>query len=420
MQKTNPINTMSLDAWLVLLENRHQHEIQLGLERVKTVADRVGLCHLNACVIAVAGTNGKGSTVAALSAIYHAAGKRVGCYTSPHLLVFNERVCVNKTPITDEDLCTAFEVIEQARGEIHLTYFEMTTLAALYHFKLHALDVVILEVGMGGRLDATNIIHADLAIITTIDLDHQEYLGDTIESIGHEKAGILKANQLFVYADFAPPISVLEQAHALNIDAMCLGRDYAYHAVGDILSITSKTGACIQLHRPGLHLNAAVAAIIASDLLRGVLPVTDLQWDEAMRVVALNGRQQVISGPVTTVLDVAHNPQAALLLADFLRDFERQGKVHAVFSGLKDKDLCGLIRPMVECVDFWYLATLSGKRAASEALLQSALQIETGAYAPCFSCPEDAFNTAKQQANPGDLIVVYGSFLMISAVMAVD
>ena len=409
---------MSLDAWLVLLENRHPHEIQLGLTRVKTVADRLGLCHLNACVIAVAGTNGKGSTVAALDAIYHAAGLRVGCYTSPHLLAFNERICVNQSPITDEHLCAAFEVIEEARGEIHLTYFEMTTLAALYHFKLCALDVVILEVGMGGRLDATNIIDADLAIITTIDLDHEAYLGDTIEAIGYEKAGILKAHQLFVYADDSPPASVLEQAHGLNIAPICLGRDYAYHAAGDRLFITSGAGVRIELHRPRLHLNAAVAAIIASDLLRGVLPVTRLQWDQAMRMVVLNGRQHVIPGPVMMVLDVAHNPQAALLLATFVRSFEGIKKIHAVFSGLKDKDLCGLIRPMVDCVDRWYLAKLSGKRGSSEAMLQSALQAEAGISAPCFASPEEALDVARQKANPGDLIVVYGSFLMISAVMA--
>ncbi|HBI21316.1 MAG TPA: bifunctional tetrahydrofolate synthase/dihydrofolate synthase, partial [Legionella sp.] len=398
----NLIKPMSLDAWLVLLENRHQHEIQLGLTRVKQVADRLGLCHLNTCVITVAGTNGKGSTVAALEAIYHVAGMRVGCYTSPHLLAFNERICVNQAPITDENLCAAFDVIEKARGEIDLTYFEMTTLAALYHFKWCALDVVILEVGMGGRLDATNIIDADLAIITTIDLDHEAYLGDTIEAIGYEKAGILKADQLFVYADYSPPASVLEQAHALNIYPICLGRDYAYHAAADRLSITSDAGLNIQLYRPGLHLNAAAAAIIASDLLRGVLPVTDLQWDKAMRMVGLTGRQQIIPGPVMTVLDVAHNPQAALLLAEFVRSFDRRGKVHAVFSGLKDKDLCGLIRPMVGCVDFWYLAILTGKRGSSETLLQSALQAETGTKAPCFSSPELAFHVAKQQANPGD------------------
>lgn len=420
MQQTNPINTRPLDAWLVLLENRHQHEIQLGLSRVKAVADRLALCRLDACVITVAGTNGKGSTVAALDAIYHAAGKRVGCYTSPHLLAFNERICVNQTPISDDDLCAAFEIIEQARGEIHLTYFEITTLAALYHFKRCDLDVVILEVGMGGRLDATNIIDANLVIITTIDIDHQEYLGDTIEAIGHEKAGVLKANQRFIYADLAPPNSVLAQAEALNIPVICLGRDYAYQATQDMLSITTDSGARIELHRPTLHLNAAVAAIIASDLLRGVLPVTHIQWDEAMRSVTLKGRQQVFPGPVTKVFDVAHNPQAALLLSEFIQGIQGCGKVHAVFSGLKDKDLCGLIRPLVGCVDFWYLATLKGKRAASEAQLQSALQAETGAAAPCFSRPEDAFHMAQCKVNPGDLIVVYGSFLMISAVMAIS
>ena len=419
MLKMSLINTTPLDEWLALLENRHLQEIQLGLERVKTVAERLVLCHLEACVIAVAGTNGKGSTVAALEAIYLAAGYQVGCYTSPHLLVFNERICVNKSPITDEDLCAAFAIIEQARGETHLTYFEMTTLAALYHFKSHALDVVILEVGMGGRLDATNSIDAHLSIITTVDLDHQEFLGDTIEHIGFEKAGILKPGQQFIYADRSPPVSVMEQARALSIPAICFGRDYSYSATENMLTIVLPTGDAVQLHRPSIHLNAAAAAIVASDLLRGVLPVSVLQWNEAMRAVAILGRQHVVPGSITTVYDVAHNPQAVELLAGFIARLQTIGKVHAVFSGLKDKDLCGLIRPLLTCVDFWYLATLTGKRSASEALLQSAFQAEAGAEAPYYRHPEEAFRAAQQQANPGDLIVVYGSFLTVAAVMAI-
>ncbi len=402
------------------LENRHPHEIQLGLERVRIVADRLALRHLDACVIAVAGTNGKGSTVAALDAIYTVAGYRVGSYTSPHLLAFNERICVNKVPISDEDLCAAFAIIEQARGDIHLTYFEMTTLAALHYFKSCALDVVILEVGMGGRLDATNIIDAHLAIITTVDLDHQDYLGDTIEAIGHEKAGILKPNQRFIYADLCPPMSVLEQARALNIHATCLSRDYSYSAMKDRLSIDLPMGDAVDLHRPGIHLNAAASAVVASQMLRSLLPVSVLQWDQAMQVMALAGRQQVIPGLVTTVFDVAHNPQAVGLLAAFIERFQHVGNIHAVFSGLKDKDLCGLIRPLLRHVDFWYLATLTGKRAATEALLQSAFQAEARAEAPCYSHPHEAFQAAQRRAKPGDLILVYGSFLMVSAVMAIE
>ena len=253
----------TLQDWLLLLENRHQEEIQLGLERVKTVALRLGLCDLDATVITVAGTNGKGSTVAALDAIYNAAGFRVGRYTSPHLLSFNERICINQNPITDFELCDAFQVIEQARSDIHLTYFEMTTLAAFYYFKKNKLDVVILEVGMGGRLDATNIVDATLAIITTIDLDHQDYLGSTIEAIGYEKAGILRAGQHFIYADNNPPASVLNEAQRVRTQMLCLG-DYTYQTSSEHFNVVLKSGEIISLSYPAVHLNAAAAAIVYS------------------------------------------------------------------------------------------------------------------------------------------------------------
>lgn len=414
----NLISTLSIDEWLDRLENRHPQEIQLGLTRVKTVADRLSLCEPGCVVITVAGTNGKGSTVAALEAIYLAAGFRVGCYTSPHLFAFNERICVNKQPISDELLCEAFSLLEQTRGDIHLTYFEMTTLAALYYFKQCSLDVVILEVGMGGRLDATNIIDADLAIITTVDLDHQEYLGNTIEAIGHEKAGILKANQLFMYADFNPPYSVGKQAKALGVPMHCLGVDYSFTETPDYLYISSQAGGSMQLPRPGINLKAAAAAVVSSALLIDKLRVNGAQYGLAMQNVAISGRQQVLHGAVTRVFDVAHNPQAVSLLAEFIRQYQPRGKVHAIFSGLQDKDLCGLIRPMYACVDFWYLARLNGKRAASESMLLAAFYAESGAVAPCFGDPVLAYHAAMQQASPGDLIVIYGSFLTVGPVMA--
>ena len=206
----------SLAAWLDYLEHRHSEEIQLGLTRVKTVARQLDLLTFDATIIIVAGTNGKGSTVAALETIYRAAGYAVGSYTSPHLIHFNERIRVNLEPITDKTLCAAFTAIEEACESIHLTYFEMATLAALWYFKSFVLDVIILEVGLGGRLDATNIIDADLAIITTIDFDHQAYLGHTKEAIGYEKAGVLRPNQPFIYADKNPPESLITYAKSLN------------------------------------------------------------------------------------------------------------------------------------------------------------------------------------------------------------
>jgi len=413
-------NSLSIDEWLNLLENRHQQEIPRGLERVRTVADRLSLCKQDCVVITVAGTNGKGSTVASLEAIYLAAGFRVGCYTSPHLLAFNERICIDHRPISDESLCEAFQLLEAVRGDTPLTYFETTTLAALHYFKKCSLDVVILEVGIGGRLDATNIVDADLAIITTVDLDHQDRLGDTIDAIGLEKAGILRPNQLFIYADHHVPSSIINRANALNTRMTCLGVDYSFEVVADELRISYRTGETLHLPCPGINLNAAVAAVVASELLLDRLCVNDAQYALAMRAVALSGRQHVVRGVVTTVFDVAHNPQAVLLLAKFISEYQHRGKVHAVFSGLKDKDLCGLIRPMQSCVDFWYLATLSGIRAASEPMLLAAFHAESGCVAPCFSNPVMAYRAAMQQANPGDLIVIYGSFLMVGAVMAAE
>jgi len=275
-----------------------------------------------------------------------------------------------------------------------------------------------LKWGWGGRLDATNIIDADLAIITTVDLDHQDYLGETIEAIGYEKAGILRMNQPFIYADNKPPASIIDHAGALNTRMFCLGVDYSFNTTLDNLHILSRTGEVRQLPLPGINIKAAVSAVIASDALLDKLSVNDAQLGLAMRAVTMQGRQQVVREAVTTVFDVAHNPQAVSLLAEFIKGYQPRGKVHAVFSGLKDKDLCGLIRPMYSCVDFWYLATLAGKRAASESMLQAAFLAEKGFTAPCFSNPVMAYREAMQQAKPGDLIVVYGSFLMVSAVMA--
>ncbi len=407
----------SLGDWLYHLENSHRQEIQLGLTRVNAVASNLDLLHWDTQIITVAGTNGKGSTVATLEAIYATAGYNVGSYTSPHLMVFNERIRVNQQPITDEMLCAAFVAIEEGRAGIPLTYFEVATLAALWYYKQCVLDVIILEVGIGGRLDATNIIDADLAIITTVDLDHEDYLGHTIEAIGYEKAGILRANKPFIYADNHPPASVVKQARLLNTEMYCLGTNYFFSTTKDSLQLTLPTGESILLPLPKINLKAAAAASIASTCLQSILPVTLIQLVTAMRAVRIDGRQQVVNHAITTVFDVSHNPQAVSLLADFIRGYQPKDKVHAVFSGLKDKDLCGLIKPMLSCVDFWYPAVLSGKRAASESLLLAAFRAENCFMSTCFDDPMIAYHAVMQRAKQGDLIVVYGSFLTVSAIM---
>lgn len=437
---------LSLEQWLNILENRHAQEIQLGLERVKRVAEQLAVLHTESLVITVAGTNGKGSTVAALEAIYLAGGYRVATYTSPHLLIFNERIRVNGQSIRDDELCSAFSWIETLRGDTPLTYFETTTLAALHYFKQCSPDVIILEVGMGGRLDATNIVDADLAIITTIDLDHQAYLGDTIDAIGYEKAGILRANQRFIYADENPPQSIIDKAFELNIDMHYLNRDYSFIATSEYLEITSLNRNCprvilssardpssqaprddaravtvnqdiIKLPRPTINLKAATAAIIASGMMLDKMSLNSAQLGLAMQKVSIQGRQQIVYEDIITVFDVAHNPQAVELLAEFIGSSNPRGKVHAVFSGLKDKDLCGLIKPMIKHVDHWYLAELVSKRAADKTRLVTDFSTVTALQAPCFDNPELAYQAAVKNALPEDWIVVYGSFLTVSAIM---
>ena len=406
----------SLNDWLYELENRHTDEIQLGLDRVKSVASRLNLLHVDTPVILVAGTNGKGSTIAALESIYVGAGYQVASYTSPHLLKFNERIRINQQPISDNDLCKAFYEIQQAQGGAQLTYFEMTTLAALWHFKLFKLDVLCIEVGMGGRLDATNILDIDLPIITTVDLDHQNYLGETIEEIAYEKAGILRPNTPYIYADKEIPKSILLQANLLNAGRI----EYSFKIDNEHLKIHPLNSDEIELPLPTIHPNAAAAAIMATSFLSDKLPISISDLDNGLKNVYIKGRKELIDGDVKTIFDVAHNPQSVSLLAKFLDDLEISGKIHAVFSGLKDKDLSGLIKPMKSYVDFWYPALLDSRRAASESLLAFTFKtLECNTHA-CFKSPSLAYQKARDHAMPGDVIIVYGSFLTVGSVMAAN
>lgn len=405
----------SLAQWLNYLENRHVQEMQLGLSRIHRVAASLNLLEFDPLIITVAGTNGKGSTVSALESIYLSAGYRVGCYTSPHLLHFNERIRVNQAPIHDEKLCDIFSLIDETPGAKDLTYFEMTTLAALWYFKSLDLDVIILEVGLGGRLDATNIIDADLAMITTIDLDHEQYLGSTKEAISYEKAGILRKNTPYIYADKDQPLSIIERAKQLHSNQLM----YQFKAHADCFDMTIESGVKMTLPLPSIHLNAAAAAIAAVSYFHSKLPVTLTQFKHAMRTVSIPGRRQMChqTGKPTVLFDVAHNPQAVALLAQSIEQCQMTGKIHAVFSGLSDKNLLGLIEPMFQRVDFWYPSVLNSKRAASQSLLKSVFKQMNCEISKCFNDPQEAYEAAKTSANPEDLIVVYGSFLTVSAVM---
>ncbi|KTD51584.1 bifunctional protein FolC [Legionella quinlivanii] len=407
----------TLKQWLNELENRHVQEIQLGLSRIKRVADELDLLNPGPIVITVAGTNGKGSVVATLEEIYSNSGYRVGVYTSPHLIAFNERIRINKKAIEDEQLENYFELIDFARKDTALTFFEMATLAALLHFEQHDLDLVVLEVGLGGRLDATNIIDNDLAIITTVDFDHQEYLGTSLDAIGTEKAGILRSNRAFIGAASDLPSSVLKRAMDVAKPVFINGQDYSYKIADDILEINFQTQ-LLQFPKPHLHPDSVVAAVIASKILSEKLPVEDKDIAISIKSVHLPARLQMIEqNDKRLLLDVAHNPQSARFLAEFVTQQKIHGNIHAVFSALNDKDIKGIVEPLLPLVDYWYPARLESKRAcvAEQLLKELPENIEqTKGY---FSSPEEAYEAAFRQAKAGDLIIAFGSFILVGAVL---
>ncbi|MDR3503619.1 MAG: bifunctional tetrahydrofolate synthase/dihydrofolate synthase [Legionella sp.] len=415
-----PYNEWVLAEWLSNLETRNINEIQLGLTRVQLVAERLQLLKPNCKVITVAGTNGKGSTVTALEHIYHTAGYKVGAYISPHLIHFNERVRVGLTPITDDTLCQAFALIESVRHDTVLTYFEFITLAALWYFHKERVDIIVLEVGLGGRLDATNIIDADLSIITTIDLDHQDFLGDTLEAIGYEKAGILRSGKPFIYADENPPSIIVEIATALPVSSYYLGKEFSFEECKQTWNVQCGETKINDLPKPAIQLKSAAAAITAAFILGYSLPVSYEHLQKAMKSIFIPGRLQLQKGSVDVLYDVSHNPQSARLLAKTLQHYAKKAKVHAVFSALKDKDILGLILPLKDYVDYWYPAQLDVKRAISANLLLSYFKDAEIFVKICYNEPFLAFKTALDQAKPGDLIVVYGSFFTVGHIMAVQ
>jgi dihydrofolate synthase/folylpolyglutamate synthase len=410
-----------LNQWLSHLERRSLQPIQLGLERILKVARRLDLTTPDSKVITVAGTNAKGSTVNALETLYHEAGYKVGSYTSPHLLHFNERIKINLLPISDAELCEAFAVIESGRGEVDLTYFEMTTLAALAHFKLKQLDIIILEVGLGGRLDATNIIDSDVAIISTIDYDHQEYLGTTLDAIGYEKAGILRQNKPFIYADDNPPKTILQVAKERSAPVYLYGKDFTFYEHKGHWDFIGAQQLIKNLTKPKIQLKSASAALMACILLEHSLPLSSDSVAKAMHAIFVPGRLQLNYLPkkgISVLYDVSHNPQSAQLLADTIKSYKKRKKVHAVFSALKDKDILGLITPLKDCIDYWYPAQLDTDRAASADYLLAKCENAGILVNICYTNPLIAFEKALTKSGSGDLIVIFGSFFTVAHIMS--
>lgn len=412
----------SLAGWLEYIDGIHPRAIQLGLDRVARVAERMGRS-IPAVLITVAGTNGKGSTCAMLEAILRAGGYRVGLYTSPHLLRYNERVRVNGVVAGDLELCTAFDAVEHARGDITLTYFEFGTLAAWEIFASHPLDVVVLEVGLGGRLDAVNIFDCACGVLTGVDLDHTDYLGDTREAIGAEKAGIFRSARPAIVADSDPPRSVLKHAEAIGADLRLIGRDFGYRSEGRQWTYWGAGVRRAGLAYPSLpgarQLVNASAALAALDSLRAHIPVAMQDIRNGLAQIELAARFQVLPGRPTVVLDVAHNPQAANVLAENLGDMGFFPDTYAVFGMLRDKDIPGVCRALRSTVSAWFLADLSVPRGASAAMLADALK-GSGAEGPvlCYDSPRGAYAGARKRANENDRIVVFGSFHTVADVAA--
>jgi len=411
----------SLDGWLDYIGRQHPSAIALGLERVNLVRERLEL-RFDCPVIEVGGTNGKGSSCAMLESILRAAGYRTGLYTSPHLLRYNERVRIDGREADDQALCDGFAAVERARGDVPLTYFEFGTLAAAWLFARRALDAVVLEVGLGGRLDAVNAFDADCALLTSVALDHVELLGRTRESIGREKAGILRRGRPAVVADPQPPQSVIDAADAIGAQLMLFGRDFRFERGDGQWSYVGPGGRRAGLAHPALRgaiqLRNASAALCALDTLRDRLPLTMQDVRRGLAGVALPARFQVLPGRPQVVLDVGHNPEAARVLADNLAASGFASQTTAVFGMLRDKDIAAVVREMAPRVTRWHVATLSGPRGSSAIELR---EILLGAHvtAPIseFASPAQAYRAARSLSGENDKIVVFGSFLTVGEVM---
>jgi dihydrofolate synthase/folylpolyglutamate synthase len=422
-----------LPDWLAFIETLHPKAIAMGLTRVASVAERMKL-RLDVPVVTLGGTNGKGSTCAMLEAIYRAAGFRTGLYTSPHLLRYNERVRIDGTDASDDALVAAFERVERARApgnsagasdadSIPLTYFEFGTLAALALFAEAQLDVLILEVGLGGRLDAVNIVDADVAVVTTVDIDHTDYLGATREAIGREKAGIFRAGRQAICGDPDPPASLVDHAAAIAAPLWLIGRDFRYAGEGTQWRYDGPCGSRYGLPYPALRgpyqLQNAATALAAIDALRDRVPVASGAVREGLVGVALPGRLQLLPGRPAIVLDVAHNPQAARALAAALASMGGFRRTLAVFGMLKDKDIEAVASALAPRIDAWYVAPLPGPRGADVARLAGALHaagVSPGAI-HAFDDIEQACAAARNDAHDTDRIAAFGSFLTVGAVL---
>jgi dihydrofolate synthase/folylpolyglutamate synthase len=409
----------SLQEWLKWQESLHPLVIDLGLERAAQVFRALNPDYIKPPTITVAGTNGKGSTVAYLESIYTAQGYRVGAYTSPHILKYNERIKIDGKPVSDDEICKAFARIESVRGGTSLSYFEFGTLAALDIFHRAGVDVQLLEVGLGGRLDAVNIVDPDVALITSICIDHIEWLGGTREAIGREKAGIFRAATPAITGDPEPPESLVQCAREQHARLYCIGKDFGYKKQATGWDWYFADQQMLQLPEPGLkgehQYRNASSVILAVTQMAEILPVTEASIKHGLKNVHLAGRFQLIDGEIPVLLDVGHNPQAVRTLAEYVTTVFPEKRIHAVFSMMKDKDIAGVIEIMKPVVYDWFFASLANPRAATESVMRDIFsQSSVTNVSFGFANFTEAFSAAKNQSQHGDLLLVFGSFFLVS------
>jgi len=411
-----------LAGWLNFISAQHSSEIELGLGRLRRVANQLGLRSFNCPLITVAGTNGKGSSTTALESFYTGAGYRTACYTSPHLTVFNERIRIDGIFVADDELCAAFTDINSARGSIPLTYFEFATLAAFVVFLQHELDIILLEVGLGGRLDATNLFPADVALITSIGIDHTEWLGKDRETIGAEKAGIIHPGSIAVISDPEPPQNVLAIARDRAERVYLLNQDFHYSI--------KRTDWCWQSNRKSLaelpfsqlqglpQFNNLAGVLMCIDALQDALPVSDERIRRVLPSIKLPGRFQIIAGAPQIILDVSHNPDSVALLADNLKRLPLSGRTHAVVAMLKDKDIRESLSRINSSIDCWHVGGLAVPRAEDVDGLKSVLnELDPPGPVRSSNTVAEAWEEAFSEARADDRIVVFGSFHTVGVII---
>ncbi len=413
----------NLEQWLAWQEGLHPKEVDLGLDRVRQVLIQLGLPPRPAHkVITVAGTNGKGSSCAMLEAIYLAAGYRVGTYTSPHLLHYNERICFDGEPIDDAQLCQVFGKIDQARGDISLSYFEFGTLAAIVAFAQNKLDVAIMEVGLGGRLDVVNVLDADVALITAIGVDHEAWLGRDRNLIGREKAGIMRAGCPAVCGDLDAPPSIADVAADVGAPLYMQGKQFGAEKKGEHWRWWAGDKQRDALLMPALRgefqLQNAAAVLQVIDLASKWLPVSQASVREGLANVSVPGRFQVIPGPVPIILDVAHNPQSAQALSKTLHDWRMPGKTIAIVAMMADKDIDAIVAALLPEIDAWCVTSVDVPRAASADVLVQSLERAGATELTVRTSVETSLDYVMANAQEHDRVIVFGSFYTVAEVLA--